>query len=376
MKTKLHLLLFLLALTIVACGGENDPSQIETSTSVDTKTQVNRAQIDESVKIVNVKTKEMKLEEFTNFVRLIGEVKAKDDIVLSSESAGVIVAFYAEEGDVLKKGDNIAKIDDQLLKKDIVRVKAATSLAYENYTRTKKIWEEDSIGSELTYLNAKYSYEQQQAVLNQLEIQLSKTTIKSPINGVLESKFAMAGELLQPGSQVARIIGTDNIKVQVGVPANYTGKIAKNDSIIITFDAYPGEIFSAVVSRIGSSIETQSRMFQLEALIPNFGNKLKINMIANVTIEIEQFENALIVEQQYVMRTENGYQLFLAGKGEKGHDVAVARMVSLGPSFNNRVVITDGLEAGDTIITLGAAQVENMTRIQVINENSSSIATH
>jgi RND family efflux transporter MFP subunit len=228
------------------------------------------------------------------------------------------------------------------------------------------LWKKDSIGSEIGYLNAKYSYEQNKASLDQLKIQLRKTTLTSTVNGVLETQFVKAGEMVMPGTQVVRLIGTDKVKVEVGVPANYAGVIRKGEEAVISFDAYPDKEFKSIITTVGSSIQTQSRTFKVELELENTKNDFKIDMVANVILETNNFDEAIVVNQEYVYRTENGYEVFLAGKDDNGNSVAKRQSVTLGPGFDNKVVIKSGLKVGDKLITTGSGDVENMTRIQVV----------
>ncbi|TNE74381.1 efflux RND transporter periplasmic adaptor subunit [bacterium] len=362
MKSTLPLIIVLGLLA--ACSKEEAPEQTTAAETSQTTTE-------EAVKVVNVSTKELENEPFTSFIRLIGEVKAVDDIKYSAEVSGKIVKYYIPEGGKVSVGDVIAKIDDEMLKKDVERMEAVVASTYENYKRLESIWKEDSIGTEIGYLNAKYLYEQNKASLDQLKIQLRKTNVTSPINGVVESQLVKAGELVGAGTPMVRIIGTDKVKIEVGVPANYAAVIHKGDAAEISFDAYVNKTFKSDISYVASSIQTQSRTFKVEIELPNKNNELKIDMVANVILETASFDEAIVISQEYVFRTENGYELFIASKEKDGKWVAKSRKVTLGPSFNNRVVIDSGVKPGELLITGGSGNIENMTRIAVVDTTES-----
>lgn len=353
MKTILSLLV---GLTLIASCTKQESQQTETPES----------SAENSVKIVNVQAEELSLEPFTAYIRLVGEVKAKDDIRYSAEVSGKVIRYYAQEGDRVKAGEAIAKIDDEMLKKDVERMEAVVAAAYENYKRLESIWKNDSIGTEIGYLNAKYNYEQNKASLEQLKIQLRKTTVISPINAVVETHFVKEGELVSAGTPLVRLIGTDKVKVRVGVPANYAAVIHKGDSARVTFDAFADKEYQTEISYVASSIETKSRTFRIEMELPNQNNELKIDMVANVILETARFQEAIVVNQENVFRTENGYEVFLVGKNADGEAIAIARTVTLGPSFNNRVVVTSGLNPGEKLITGGSGNIENASRIAVV----------
>jgi len=354
--------LLMLAVVLFAACSSNESETAETTETT--------KQEETLVRIVNVNAEMIAPKEFTSFIRLIGEVKAMHDVKQSSEVSGKLVSYSIKEGQTVKAGDVFAKIDDEMLKKDVERMVAIVSSARENYMRLKELWSTDSIGSEIGYLNAKYSYEQNKASLDQLKIQLRKTNMVANINGVLETQFVKAGEMVTPGTPVVRIIGNEKVKIEVGVPANYAGVIKKGDEAIVTFDAFPGREFKTVISLVAGSIDTQSRTFKIELELSNTSNDFKIDMLANVILETNSFENAIVVNQEYVYRTENGYEVFVVGKDAKGNSVAKNQVVTLGPGFENKVLIKNGLKVGDTLITIGSADVENMTRIKVVKTES------
>lgn len=359
MKNLVVTVFMMLALS--ACGSDESTKEKETSVQVADTT------VSSVVKVVNVSTEEIKPQPFTSYIRLVGEVKSIDDIRYSAEVSGKVISYKIPEGGRVKVGETIAKIDDEMLRKDVERMEAMVASARENYERLGSIWKEDSIGTELGYLNAKYAYDQSKASLDQLKIQLRKTNVISPINGVIETHFVKAGEMIAAGTPLVRIIGTDNVKIEVGVPANYAGVIKKGDSAVISFDAYLGKEYTSTIKYVASSIVTQSRTFKVEVHLPNTNNDLKIDMVANVILETNRFENAIVVSQEHVFRTENGYEVFVASKDEQGAAIARSVKVELGPSFENKVVVSNGLNKGDKLITSGAGNIENMSRILVID---------
>lgn len=356
-----------------SCGSNESSTEVA---QTETTTVSDAIQDESLIRIVNVNMESVSPKPFKSYIRLIGEVKAVDDIKYSSEVSGKLLSYLVKEGQNVKKGQAFAKIDDEMLNKDVERMEAVVASTRENYLRLKELWQTDSIGSEIGYLNAKYSFEQNKASLEQLKIQLRKTTLISPINGVIETQFVKAGEMVMPGTPVVRIIGNDKVKVEVGVPANYAGVIKKGEEAVVNFDAYPDREFKSMITLVGSSIQTQSRTFKVELELENSNNDFKIDMVANVILETNSFENAIVVSQEHVYRTENGYEVFLVGKDSKGNPVAKRQFVTLGPGFDNKVVVKTGLKQGDKLITTGSADVENMTRIQVVSSESSMASTN
>jgi membrane fusion protein, multidrug efflux system len=365
---KISLLLAALALMVACSSNESKTESVENTPVV--------KQEENLVRIVNVNAETIVLKPFTSYIRLIGEVKAMHDVKQSAEVSGKLLSYSVKEGQFVKAGDVVGQIDDEMLKKDVERMEAIVSATRENYERLKLLWSKDSIGSEINYLNAKYAYDQNKASLDQLKIQLRKTKLVANISGVVETQFVKAGEMVIAGTPVFRLISTGKVKVEVGVPANYAGVIKKGEEGVVSFDAFPDKEFKTAITFVASSIQTQSRTFKVELELDNETNDLKVDMVANVILETNRFDRAIVVNQEYVYRTENGYEVFVVGKDDKGHAVAKRQFVTLGPGFDNKVVVKNGLESGDKLITIGSGDVENMTRILVVSNDSSMASSN
>jgi membrane fusion protein, multidrug efflux system len=360
---------YLIATVIIAgvfasCSGEE--SQIDPANGA-TLTQ-------DQIRVVNVESILIEAEPFQDFLNVIGTVKASEDINLAAEGSGRIVEMRVRRGSRVAKGAPIAKIDDAQIVLEVSRLRAQNENARENYERRKAIWEKDRIGSELDLIAAKTTYEQTEASLKLLQLQLDRTVIRAPFNAVVEDIISEVGETVAPGTPVVRLISDGTVRVRAGVPARYTESVRVGDSVEITFDEFRSEVIKSTVVFVGTSIDPQARTFTVEANIPNRGNRFKIDMVSNVRIQTRSFDEVLVLAQEYVFRNEDGYQVYVVGSDENGNTIAESRQVTTGALFNNRVVITGGLNVGDQVITTGAASVENRTRIRVISSGTNGVA--
>src|SRR5690606_38117662 len=123
-------------------------------------------------------------EDFSAYLRLVGTVTTTNDVRLSAEVTGRVTGFSRREGDRVNRGDQILKIDDQRLVQEVRRLQAVTGQSRENYERLQRLYENNGIGSEIEVLNAQYLYEQNQAALDAVQIDLDNTVIRAPFNGV------------------------------------------------------------------------------------------------------------------------------------------------------------------------------------------------
>jgi RND family efflux transporter MFP subunit len=329
---------------------------------------------EERVKTVNVQAYSLQPSQFSSFVDMVGEIQAINDAYLSAEANGNVVRYYVDEGDRVKSGQVIAQIDDSQLKQELNRLQAVTDQARENYERQKRIWLEDSVGSEIQYLNAKYAYEQNKAALESVKVQLSKTKLRSPFDGVLEDKMVETGEMVMPGTRMVRILANDYVKVSAGVPSRYADVVQKGDTAMVWLNTQAPDTLRGPVTFVGSSIDRQSRTFRIEVPIKNVNDNMKIDMLANVRLRTINRPNVIVIGQEYIYQTDEGPVVYVVGTDQEGNEVARERKISIGPRFGSRVVAEKGLVTNDRFITVGSSFLQDDTRINVVNNRQQAYA--
>ncbi len=317
------------------------------------------------VKVVNVEVQVVEPGEFTSFVEIIAEVEAMNDVEVSAQESGVLEAFYLEKGTPVNRGQKIAKIDDRVLRAQVEEEAAAARLAAWRYERQRQLWEEQKIGSELTYQEAKHNARLQQARLERLEARLDRTIIRAPITGIFDARYVDVGEFVNVGTRVARFIEVTRVKIVGGVPERYAPVVQPGGSARITLEVIPDRPFTGVISYVGGAVDPDNRTFPIEVLMDNPDLVVKPQMIASVEIATERRPDALVIPQNAVIRTEDGYQVFVAVE-EDGQLFARPRAVRLGPSYADRTVIDSGIRAGERVIVRGQQLVEAGDRIRIV----------
>lgn len=331
------------------------------------------AEPEQAVKTVNVETKRLEPQVFESYLQQVGTVTTNNDVRVSSEVSGRIVNLAKKEGDNVQKGQAVVKVDDRKLQQELNRLQATTSQSKENYERLKRLYEEEDIGSEIDYLNAKYAYEQNLAALESIRVDVENTSISAPFTGIVETIYTEVGEMVSPGTPVFRLINKSSKKVELGVPARYAGAIELGDEAEVWFDFDTETRYELPVTHIGNTIDPTNRTFSVEIDMPADFNQIKIDMIANVRLETEKVEGAIVVGEEYVYQKNGNDVVYVAGRDDEGNSIANERVVSLGPNYGNNVVIRDGLTAGEELITLGSSYLQDGSRIVNVEEEQSAM---
>lgn len=312
-------------------------------------------------RVINVEVTEVRPEEFLEQIRLTGVALADQDVLVAAEESGMIEEILVDKGARVSAGEPILKIDDDVLQAQVAQARAQAELAQQTWERRKRLWEEDQVGSEIAYLEARFAAEQTAANLQGLEARLARTTILAPFDGVLDERRVEIGSMVSPGQTVARVVALSRVKVAAGVPERYAPDVRAGGRATIYFDVLPGEAFPATIAYVGASVSPQNRTFPIEVRMANPRSLVKPEMVANVVVDRRSVDDAIVVPQDALVRVENGYVVFVEEDG-----VAREREVVVGPSQNNRVVLESGLEAGDRLIVVGHRSVAEGDRLNVV----------
>lgn len=356
MNVQNYLTILIAGTVLLACGGESQEAETQ----------------EELVKTVNITTKTVAPSNFASYVRVVGNVETSNDIMISAEVNGRVIDYRVEEGAQVKKGQTIVKIDDSKLKQEKARLEAMTSQTKEQYERLKKVYEEDGIGSELDYLNAKYAYEQSNSALESIKIDLENTNIKAPFNGEVEAIMVEEGEMVSPGMQVVRLIGSEAYKIVAGVPARYSDAVQVGDQVDVWFDTQVRDTLNSAINYVGGSINPQNRTFRIETRLPK-NKTYKVDMIANMKLKTVEQSNVLVISEEFVYSKDNRYVVYVLSENEEGKAVADEREVKLGLSYQTDVIIEEGLAEGDQLITLGSAFLDDGMRVTVKEDNKLAV---
>ncbi|WP_052597955.1 efflux RND transporter periplasmic adaptor subunit [Aureispira sp. CCB-QB1] len=379
--------LFALAGFILAtsCGGgettsEESPQTLDAARKVlqekRKKLQELKKEIAEAEAVVNkldprskkksvtpVTTAKVQVKDFNHYVEVQGNVvPAQDPGMASSETGGRIMDLTVKEGDYVKKGDLIAKINLESIKKSIAQLDESLSLAQDMFKRQENLWNQ-KIGSEVQYLQAKSQVESLLKNKESLEYELTKSNVYAPISGYVDMVMAKEGEMAGPGTPIVQILNTKNLKVVAAIPEIYLGNVKKGEGVLLKFPALNEEQKGRVTS-IGRTINPANRTFEVEASINSQNGLLKPNLLATMLVNDFSKKDAIVVPDQLILQDVSGADYVMVLEGNK----AVKKLVTMGRGYRNETIITSGLNGDETLLIKGARQVSDGDLVEVLPE--------
>jgi multidrug efflux system membrane fusion protein len=286
-----------------------------------------------------------------------------------------------QEGDLVKKGQILAVVRESEYAQRVAGAEAqlAEASATEkqaklDFDRTERLTASNAVAKaeldmETTRLaTARARMEGAKTAIQEAQLELSDCTIRAPIDAVVLKRPIEVGSLVAPGVVGFVLADTATVKVVFGAPDRLVEKLRAGGSLVVTFEAVPGD-FSGTITRIAPSADPKSRVFEIEASIPNPKDELKVGMIAKLAVpDAALKEPSLVLPLTAVVRSPHnprGFAVFVVeNAGQK--DVARQREVKLGDVVGNAVIVVDGLKANERVVSMGATLLSDGEPVRVI----------
>ena len=324
--------------------------------------------LDTAKSFVLVNTVTTKTETINHFSKFQGIIKTDQNMILYPEFSGRVSKIYVDEGDVVKKGQALAKIDDGGLYNELKLVESQAKLAKTIYERQSKLWN-DKIGSEIQYLEAKTNYEIQNNRLKSITESLAKTTITAPFNGTIDEIFIEEGNLVSPPmmpdqGNAFRIINLNELYVESVIPESFIGKIKKGAEVKVEIPVL-NKSFNSTIKHSVSSINELSRTFKIEVSVP----KNDLDLIPNLNVEVNVLDytnsQAILVPESIVSEDSDNNKFLFTVLNNK----AKKTIVETGYTQNGMIEITTGLDVNEIVINEGGRIVKDGQNVKIFNED-------
>lgn len=297
---------------------------------------------------------------FEHFIQVTGNVEADKNITVTPETNGNIISIDVVEGQRVKKGDVLGRLNTAQVQRSIDEVKTNLELSTILFERQERLWKQ-KIGSEVEYLEAKAKKEALESNLEALEAQKDMAIITAPFNGIVDEIHQKKGEIAGPSIPFAQLVNIDQVYVEADVAETYLNYIKAGENAELEFPAI-GYKTNAPIYRTSNIINPGNRSFKVRINLSNPGHKIKPNLISVLKIKDYEIDNAIVVPSIIVKKDFEGNYLYLAKKEGKNL-VAKKTYIKISKTYNNLSMVESGVELGDKIITEGYSQVVNGTII-------------
>ena len=292
---------------------------------------------------------------FEHFIELQGRVDTRNISYVAPPNGqgGVVKALYVTQGQYVRKGQVLARLDDQLIRQQIDPLRVQLTTAEDTYRRTKNLFDQ-GIGTYQQVLTAQTQVETLRKNIANIQRQATLMTVTAPSSGVADQVNVRVGESFVGATALGpqiRIVNTSDLKVVTDVPENYLSRVSVGSNLEIVLPEENNRVINAKVNVVGKVINPSSRTFQIEAKIPTSTN-LKPNQLAKVRIKDYGNSNAITIPINTLQNDDKGKFVMLAVK-ENEKLIARKRPIVVGELNDDQLEVKSGLQTGDQLITEG-----------------------
>lgn len=309
--------------------------------------------------------------------RYSGAIRADESVDLGFRVSGVVEAITQvrgadgrlraiQDGDHVRKGQVLARLRETEHRDQVADADAALRQSQADYERASQLYENRSI-SKAEYDAAYARYTAAQARRSQAAVSLGDATLRAPLDGVILRRSAEVGSLAGPSVPAFRIAAMGVVKVVFGVPDVVVARLKLGQTIPIQAEALPGVPLRGRITRISPSADPSSRVFEIEAALPNPEDRLKVGMLATLQLGNATAEYTLVVPLAAIVRPAGDTVSYAVYVVAESSATARIRRVRIGEVSGNRIAVLEGLRTGEQVIVRGATIVTDGQAVQIIH---------
>jgi membrane fusion protein (multidrug efflux system) len=359
-KPAVILSTFVLLLSLTGCGGENAGGGKEGDAPHGKGGGRPHAKGGEArAAAVPVEVSPVIVRSISSFIETNGTLEAENEVDIVARAAGQIEKLSVEEGDAIRRGQILARLDDReySAQLEIARVTLnETRLAFE---RAQELQEQALISPE-TYEQALAAYESAKARYEVDNITLGYTEVKSPFDGLVIKRYVNFAEQVGVNSPLFRISDFDPLLCPIQVPERDLPRLRTGQQAYLTIESYPEERFDAATLRISPVVDPATGTIKVTLAVTSRG-LLRPGMFARVFVETATRQNAMVIPKAALSLDSIGDTVYVAAG-----PAASRREVSLGYQQGDFVEVLSGLSAGEQVIVVGHDGLSDGTPVQIL----------
>jgi membrane fusion protein (multidrug efflux system) len=297
-------------------------------------------------------------------IRAVGTLQSDESVWIASELAGRIVEILFAEGQNVKKGDVLVRLDDALAQVELIDAQAQVELAEANYRRVSTLAETGS-ATQRARDEAQTELARARAVFELISARIDKLSISAPFDGTVGTRKFSVGAYIEPGVEIVNLEKIDRLKVDFKVPELFYSQIKIGQTVEMTLDALAGRTFTATIYTIDPMLDVNGRALNVRAILDNPGMELRPGFFARLVVKGGDARSVVMVPEESIVPRGDEHLLYVV---EGDH--AVERTVKLGARRAGAVEILEGLQAGEVVVTAGHTRLKDGSKVEIVHSQS------
>lgn len=357
MRSIINILFIISSLCLTGCGGdEQSQGQFDRRRGSFAGSQTGS---------LPVKVDTVKSETISTFILTNTTLEAQRTVNVIARVSGIVKDYYFEEGAVVKKGDQLVKLDDRELKLSMELAKSRAENTLRLFDRSKEMFEKSLISKE-TYDDAKFQYETLESQFQSARLQWEYTSITAPINGVITIRSLELGDYITTNRIVCSIADYDLLLAKIFIPEREISNIRPNQFAKITVEALSDQEFSGKVQMINPVVDPNSGTVKVTVEIARKSSGLLPGMFASVFLLTDTHNNATTIPKKSLVLESETDRVFVFENGS-----AVMRDVNIGFTEGDRIEILEGVQPDEWVISVGHEGLRDGSSVRIVGTSTS-----
>ena len=314
----------------------------------------------------------VKEEDWAPTLSAIGSVSAVQGAVVSTELGGVVAEIDFQSGGVAKKGDVLMRLDSSAEEAQLHTAEADLELAKANLDRERDLAARKVV-SKQELDTAQSTFGQKQGAVDNMRAFITKKQIRAPFDGMLGIRQVNVGQMINSGQQVVQLTALDRVYVDFALPQQNLPQLAAGYEARVHADSLPGREFKGKVTAINSMVDNVTRNISLQATFDNPDHELHPGMFVKVEVILPNKSKTLVIPGSAVSYAPYGNSVFVIDNkkdpktGKESQSLRQA-FVRIGEARGDFVAVTEGLKAGDVVVSTGVFKLRNGMPVVINND--------
>jgi membrane fusion protein (multidrug efflux system) len=287
-------------------------------------------------------------------------VEAEQETGVVAKVSGVVEELFVEEGDFVKAGAVLAKLDDEMIAVQLEQAKADLRKQENNFERNRDLHEKQLVSTEV-FQQVQFEYERQKAAYDLAELSLQYTSIKTPISGVVSQRNVKVGNMVLQNQDIFRVSGLNPLIAVLHVPEKQLERMKTGQRAVLLIDALGGTDYEGYIKRISPIVDSGTGTVKVTVEVKDPTGRVRPGMFSRVKIIYDVHTGTTLAPKDAIIAEDRESAVFVVQDS-----TAYKRNVVLGYTNTTHVEILEGLMPGDTIVTTGKGSLKDSTKVEIV----------
>ena len=312
-------------------------------------------------RVPQVVTAPVELKPMVDEIQALGTARANESVSIRPRLPSIVSAVAFEEGQMVDAGDLLIELENSEIRAGLALAEASLTESRSLYERSRSLESRRAISaSDLDQLLAQVKVNEAQ--VEAARARLANTLVRAPFAGRVGLRQVSPGSFVDSSTEITTLDDIETIKLDFSVPETFLAVISEGMTIEASSVVFPDRVFIGQVESVDTRLDPVSRSILVRAVLPNDTESLRPGMFMTVDLQQERGDVLVVPEQSIV---PEGLQQFVFVVAD---GIVERRTVLLGRRMPGFVVIEDGLQAGEQVITEGTNKVRDGGRVEILND--------